>query len=86
MSLNDVELDAIDPIGRLRIWAGGISHNALLALFCWLLSVHGLGIAFFFQSITLWEDIGSSGVVVQTLASVRGLSHVGARPRLILDT
>lgn len=70
VTLDDLELQSASHPSRLRILSGGILHNALLALVCWLLSSAGLGIGTALQSVSLWEDVGSVGVVVESIAPV----------------
>lgn len=71
VTLNEAQLESLCALGRLKIWAGGIFHNAMLALVCWLVSTHGLGLVSSLQSFTLWQNIGPSGVMVQSLSPVR---------------
>lgn len=70
VTLNEADLKSLHAFDRLSIWSGGIAHNAVLSLSCWLLSSRGLAVVAALQSVTLWENVGHKGLAVQSIASV----------------
>lgn len=77
MALSDDLLSDLPSLSRLKIWAAGVWHNAVLVIVTSLVLSKSLGILHTFECYTLWENVGHLGVSVVSMNSVRELAILG---------